>query len=139
MSNEELLEIECDILIPAALDGQIHEANAANIKSSVIVELANGPTTPEADAILEANGVVVIPDVLANAGGVTVSYFEGVQNIQNFYWTNADVQEKLKKIMLDAFGDIMQFSQVHKISLRKASFVLAVKRIVKALELRGRL
>ena len=139
ITNAELLEIECDILIPAALDRVLTEENAQNVKASIILELANGPTTPEADAILEKNNVVVIPDVLANAGGVTVSYFEWVQNIQNFYWEEADVQEKLKNIMLKASNDILNFAKENDISLRKASFVLAVKRIVTAMELRGRI
>lgn len=138
ITNAQLLEIECDILVPAALDRVLTEENAKNVKASIILELANGPTTPEADAILEANNIVVIPDVLANAGGVTVSYFEWVQNIQNFYWEEADVQVKLKNIMLKASNDIFNFAEENKISLRKASFVLAVKRIVTAMKLRGR-
>ncbi len=138
ITNAELLEIECDILVPAALDRVLTEENAENVKASIILELANGPTTPEADAILEKNNIVVIPDVLANAGGVTVSYFEWVQNIQNFYWEEDDIQVKLKNIMLKASNDILDFAKEKKISLRKASFVLAVKRIVTAMKLRGR-
>jgi len=139
LTNEELLECECDILIPAALDGQLRKDNAGNVKASIILELANGPTTTEADAIFEERDIVVIPDVLANAGGVTVSYFEWVQNLQNFYWSSTEVQQKLKVIMLDAFSDIMDFSQIKKVSLRKAAFTLAVKRILDASKLRGRI
>ncbi len=139
ITNEELLECECDILIPAALDGVITDENAENIKASIILELANGPLTPEADDIFEKNNVIVIPDVLANAGGVTVSYFELVQNIQNFYWKEEEVQSRLKEIMLGAFSDILNFSTQKKITLRKSAFVLAVERIVKAMELRGRI
>ncbi len=139
ITNAELLEIECDILIPSALDGVLTVENAENVKASIILELANGPLTPEADTIFEKNNIVVIPDVLANAGGVTVSYFELVQNIQNFYWTESEVQVRLKKIMLDAFSDILAFSEEKNITLRKAAFVLAVQRIVRAMELRGQI
>lgn len=137
ISNEQVLECECDILIPAALDRQITDANAGNIKATIILELANGPTTPEADAILEQKGIVVIPDVLANAGGVSVSYFEWVQNIQNYYWDLEEVQQKLQRQMLSAFSGVLEFSQEHSVSLRKAAFVLAIQRIAKALTLRG--
>jgi glutamate dehydrogenase/leucine dehydrogenase len=139
ISNEQVLECECDILIPAALDGQIRKDNADKIKASVIVELANGPTTTEADEILESKNITVIPDVLANAGGVTVSYFEWVQNLQNFYWSYTEVQQKLKVIMLDAFSDIMEFAQINRVSLRKAAFALAIKRILVSSKLRGRI
>lgn len=138
ITNEELLESTCEVLIPAALDRQIHERNAGNIKAKIILELANGPTTPDADAILEANGILVIPDVLANAGGVTVSYFEWVQNIQNYYWDAEEVHEKLRKQMIPAFHDILKFAKEHNISLRKSAFVSAIQRIAKALELRGK-
>ncbi len=139
ISNEEILEIECDILIPAALDGVLTIDNAEKVKASIILELANGPLTPDADNIFEKNNITVIPDVLANAGGVTVSYFELVQNIQNFYWTEEEVQGRLKNIMLTAFSDIIDFSIEKKVTLRRAAFVLAVQRIVKAMELRGQI
>jgi glutamate dehydrogenase/leucine dehydrogenase len=139
ISNEELLECECDILIPAALDNQIHSDNAANIQAKVIVELANGPTTHRADAILEQNGVDVLPDVLANAGGVTVSYFEWVQNRMQYYWTASEVQNKLKPIMVNAFHQINNVKNNKDTSYRSASFVVAIERILTAMKLRGRI
>ena len=138
ITNEQLLECDCDILIPAALDNQIREDNAGKVKAKVILELANGPTTPEADVILNKNNVIVIPDVLANAGGVTVSYFEWVQNRMQYYWTKEEVFSKLKPIMVDSFNDVWRFSTENKISLRDAAFILAVQRINKAAKLRGR-
>lgn len=137
LTNEQVLEITCDVLIPAALDRQIHAENADKIQAKIILELANGPTTPEADAILESKGIVVIPDVLANAGGVTVSYFEWVQNIQNYYWDAEEVHQKLQRQIIHSFHDILRFAKEHSVSLRKAAFVLAIQRISKAMELRG--
>jgi len=138
ITNEELLECECDILIPAALDNQIREDNAGNIKASIIVELANGPITPEADAILEQKDILVIPDVLANAGGVTVSYFEWVQNRMQYYWTEEEVLKKLKPIMVKNFHSVWEFRNMKNISLRQSCFVKAVERILVAMKLRGR-
>lgn len=137
ISNLELLETECDVLIPAALDNQITEENAKKIKAGVILELANGPITPEADAILENNKTIVIPDILANAGGVTVSYFEWVQGLQNFYWTAEKVRTELKKQMVGAFNDIWNNSKKRKVSLRKSAYILSVERIVEAMKARG--
>ncbi len=138
ITNEELITCDCDVLVPAALDNVIREDNAGDVKASIILELANGPTTPEADAILESKDIKLVPDVLANAGGVTVSYFEMVQNQMNFYWTEEEVQQKLKPIMVDAFAAVWKMSQAENISMRKAAFVVGVKRIVDAMRLRGR-
>lgn len=139
ISNEELLEMEVDVLVVAALDGVIHEKNAKNIKAKVILELANGPVTAEADAILEKNNIVVIPDILANAGGVTVSYFEWVQNRSGDAWEEDYVNVKLKKIMQNAFNDLLSIQEIHKTSLRNAAFIVGIERIVNAMELRGQL
>jgi glutamate dehydrogenase/leucine dehydrogenase len=137
LTNEELLECECDILIPAALDNQIREDNASKIKAAIILELANGPTTPAADELLEKKGKIIVPDVLANAGGVTVSYFEWVQNGMNFYWTEKEVFAKLEPIMQKAFADVWNMSKKEKISLRESAFLLAVSRIAEAMTARG--
>jgi len=137
VSNEALLELDVDVLILAALDGVIHKDNADKIKAKVILELANGPITPEADKILEKNGVVVIPDILANAGGVTVSYFEWVQNRSGDVWDEKYVVGKLKKVMKNAFADILKVQGNHDTSLRKSAFLTGIERIVDAMELRG--
>ncbi|MFA5318597.1 MAG: Glu/Leu/Phe/Val dehydrogenase [Patescibacteria group bacterium] len=137
ISNEELIICDCDVLIPSALDNQIKEDNASDIKAKIILELANGPTAPEADKILIEKNVIIIPDVLANAGGVTVSYFEWVQNRTRFYWTEGEVLERLKPIMVKAFNDVWQMSREKGISLRDAAFILAIERIVKAMRFRG--
>jgi len=137
VSNDELLELEVDVLVLAALDGVIHADNAENIKAGMILELANGPVTPEADAILEAKNIDVIPDILANAGGVTVSYFEWVQNRSGDVWEEDYVISKLKKIMENAFADLLQVREEFQTSHRQAAFILGTERIVKAMELRG--
>jgi len=137
MSNEELLELEVDVLCLAALDGVVHEENADNVKAKIILELANGPVTPEADAIMEAKGIAVIPDILANAGGVTVSYFEWVQNRSGDVWAEDYVIGKLKTVMENSFTDFMNVKEQYDISYREAAFVLGVERIVTAMKLRG--
>lgn len=137
LTNDQLLETAVDVLIPAALENQITSENASRIKAKIIGELANGPTTPEADEILFKNGVLVIPDILMNAGGVTVSYFEQVQNAGNYYWTEAEVLEKLEKIMVSSFEAVWQTKEKHAIDMRTAAFVLSVERVAGAMRDRG--
>lgn len=138
MSNEELLIQDCDILVPAALEGVITAENANQIKAKVILELANGPTATEADAILRQKNIIVAPDVLSNAGGVTVSYFEWVQNKTGFYWDEKTVLKRLKPVMVNSFEAVWQMSKEKNIDLRQAAFAIAVKRIAEAMEARGR-
>ena len=137
ISNEELLVQDCDILIPAALENQITQKNASQIKAKLIVELANNPTSTEADALLAEKNIVLIPDFLANAGGVTVSYFEWVQNRQQFYWSAKEVDDKLHAIIADATDNVYTLSQKENLSLREAGFRIAVERVGKAVALRG--
>ena len=129
VSNEELLELECDVLILAALENQITEENAGKIKAKYILELANGPITPEADEILGQRGIIVVPDILANAGGVTVSYFEMLQNASNEYWTEEDVNEKLKDIMIKAWKEVENNGEKYNCSLREAAFITALAKV----------
>lgn len=137
ISNEELLESECDILVLSALENQVTKTNASKIKAKVILELANGPTTPEADEILAAKGVMVLPDIMANAGGVTVSYFELVQNEMNFYWSPEEVQTRLKDLMVRAWRDVLDTSKKYHSTLREAAFIVALKRLEAAIRVRG--
>jgi len=130
-------EVDCDVLIPAALEGQITVHNAARIQARLLIEGANGPTTPEADDILAERQILVVPDVIANAGGVTVSYFEWVQDFSSFFWTEADINARLVRIMREAFEGIWQMAQTHRVSLRTATFIVACTRILQARELRG--
>ena len=134
ISNEDLLEVETDILVPAALENQLTGENADRIKAKAVVELANGPTTPEAEEILVKKNIPVIPDVLANAGGVIVSYFEWLQNTNNEIWTEKKVNEKLEEIMVKEFNNIWTITQVNKVSFRRAAFILAIGRIVEAIK-----
>lgn len=137
VDNKELLETECDILFLSALENQITKENASKIKAKYILELANGPVTPEADEILNKMGVTIIPDILANAGGVTVSYFELVQNKMNYYWSAEEVQEKLKKIMVEAWENVSANAKKYKCTLRQAAFITAMARLEKIIKMRG--
>jgi glutamate dehydrogenase (NAD(P)+) len=137
VSNADLLEIECDILVPAATENQITSKNANRIKCRVLAEGANGPTTANADKILKENGVFVIPDILANAGGVTVSYFEWVQNRMGFYWTERTVNERLEEIMVAAFNDVVKYAEAHDVNSRIASYMLAIDRVAYDIRIRG--
>jgi glutamate dehydrogenase (NAD(P)+) len=137
ISKEELLELDVDILIPAAIENVITEKNAPNIKAKIVAELANGPTTPEADDILYRNGVHVIPDFLCNAGGVTVSYFEMVQDFYLYFWDEAEVRERLDKKMTAAYHSVLNTSREYKINMRQAAYVMAVERVVESMKLRG--
>jgi glutamate dehydrogenase/leucine dehydrogenase len=137
ISNEELLETECTILIPAALENQITAKNAGRVKAKIVAEAANGPTTPEADEVLYNNRIMVIPDILANGGGVTVSYFEWLQNLRRDYWTEEEVNERLDRNITKAFLDVYQTSEKYGVDMRKASTVLAVNRVVEAIKIRG--
>jgi glutamate dehydrogenase (NAD(P)+) len=137
ITNEELLELDVDILIPAAIENIITGKNAGRIKAKIVAELANGPTTPEADVILYENGVHLIPDFLCNAGGVTVSYFEMVQNAYMYSWDEAVVREKLDKKMTAAYRSVLKTSRDFSINMRIAAYVRAVERVVEAMKLRG--
>jgi glutamate dehydrogenase (NAD(P)+) len=137
IANEQFWEVDCDILIPAALEQQITTTNAGRIKARMIIEGANGPTTPAADDILQSRNILVVPDVIANAGGVTVSYFEWVQDFSSFFWDEEEINARLVKIMKTAFAGGWQVAQEQKVSLRTATFIVACKRILHTRELRG--
>ncbi|MGG0286038.1 Glu/Leu/Phe/Val dehydrogenase [Peribacillus butanolivorans] len=137
ITNQELLEKECDILVPAAISNQITAQNAHRIKASIVVEAANGPTTLEATKILDERGVLLVPDILASAGGVTVSYFEWVQNNQGYYWSEEEVVEKLRKVMIDSFENIYQNAQVYKVDMRLAAYMVGIKKSAEASSFRG--
>jgi glutamate dehydrogenase (NAD(P)+) len=137
IERDKFWSLDCDILIPAALEQQITAANANQIRAKIILEGANGPTTPQADDILTEKGVLVVPDVLANAGGVTVSYFEWVQDFSSFFWTEEEINARLTRIMREAFAAVWQVSQEKKVSMRTATFILACSRVLQARELRG--
>ena len=137
LSNEELLTIECDFLVPAALGGVIHKMNADNLNCRFVIEAANGPTTPPGDEILFDKSIPVIPDILTNAGGVTVSYFEWVQNLQQFRWEEDDVNAKLEKKMVSAYSEVSALRKEKKISFRTAAFMVAIDRVARSVKLRG--
>lgn len=137
ISNAQLLELPCDILIPAATEGQLTIHNADKIRAKLIVEAANGPTTPEADAIFHRRGIPVVPDILANAGGVTVSYFEWVQGRENFFWSEKRVNEQLEEMMIESINHVLRKAEVSEVSLRMAALMVAISRVAEATEFRG--
>ena len=132
-----MLTVECDVLIPAALENQITELNASDIKAKVIVEGANGPTSVEADTILEKKNKIVVPDILANAGGVVVSYFEWVQNIQSLMWDEEEVNRALEKIMIRSFNEVWDKKKENNSTMRMGAYMVAVNRLVQAKKIRG--
>ncbi|WP_242524696.1 Glu/Leu/Phe/Val dehydrogenase [Metabacillus sp. cB07] len=137
ITNQELLELDCDILVPAAISNQITAENASKIKASIVVEAANGPTTIEATKILTQRGVLLVPDVLASAGGVTVSYFEWVQNNQGYYWTEEEVAERLQKVMVDSFENTFQTALIHRVDMRLAAYMIGSRKMAEASRFRG--
>lgn len=137
ITNEELLTLECEVLVPAALENQITTKNAANIRARIIAEAANGPTAPSAEPILDDSGVFVIPDILANAGGVTVSYFEWVQDNYSFFWKERDVNSNLHEVMVKSFNDVLNMSKKYNVNMRQGAYALAVDRVAEAIKVRG--
>ena len=137
ITNAELLELRCDILVPAAIENQLVKANASSVKAKLIIEGANNPTTPEADRILADNGIFVVPDILANTGGVIVSYLEWVQGLQFLFWEEEEVNDYLQKILTKAFAEVLQTSLQEKIDMRRAAYVIALRRLAAAMALRG--
>jgi glutamate dehydrogenase (NAD(P)+) len=137
ITNQELLELKCDILVPSALGNQITKENSSRLDCRMVVEGANGPTTPEADRVLEDRGIFLVPDILANAGGVTVSYFEWVQNLQEFLWSEEEVFDRLQKIMTRAFRETLEISRKEKVHMRTAAYILGVGRVAQAVQQRG--
>jgi glutamate dehydrogenase (NAD(P)+) len=137
IDGDELLDIECDVFIPAALGGMIHKGNADRLRCRMLVEGANSPTTPAADEILTDRGVHIVPDVMANAGGVVVSYFEWVQNLQHFRWDEDDVNERLVKIMRKSYGEVSERAKADEVSFRLAAYEIGIERVVGAAQTRG--
>ncbi|UFJ42813.1 Glu/Leu/Phe/Val dehydrogenase [Brevibacillus humidisoli] len=137
ITNKELLELDCDILVPAAIENQITAENAHNIKASIVVEAANGPTTLEATKILTERGILLVPDVLASSGGVTVSYFEWVQNNQGYYWSEEEVERKLEEVMVKAFDNVYQTAQTRRVDMRLAAYMVGVRKMAEASRFRG--
>jgi glutamate dehydrogenase (NAD(P)+) len=137
VSNQDLLEIECDVLAPCATENQITSENAGRIKCKILAEGANGPTTPKADKILYENGIFVIPDILANAGGVTVSYFEWVQDRMGYFWSEKEVNQRLEEKMVVSFDELYRFAELHKVDTRTAAYMLAIDRVAYDTKMRG--
>jgi glutamate dehydrogenase (NAD(P)+) len=137
ITNEELLTLDCDVLVVAALESQVNSRNADKVRAKIIAEGANGPVTPEADDILNANGKFIIPDILCNAGGVTVSYLEWVQDLQSFFWPVEEINHKLQNLMLKAFDSVMECARIHRVPNREAAQILAIQRIADAIVTRG--
>src|SRR5438094_819458 len=137
ISSEAVLELQCDILIPAALENQITMANVDNIQARIVAEAANGPTTPDADTALHKRGIMVIPDILANAGGVTVSYFEWVQDLQELFWDEDDVNRRLERVMVKAFADVHGTAKKYNIDMRTGAYIVGIQRVATAMSTRG--
>lgn len=137
ISNDELLQMDCDVLIPAAKEDQINKKNAPDINAKIIAEGANGPVTANADSILEDKGIMVVPDILANAGGVTVSYFEWVQDRQGYFWTEERVNRRLNRMMRNAFDNLFEVRNQYDITLRQAAYVFGINKVAMTLKLRG--
>jgi glutamate dehydrogenase/leucine dehydrogenase len=137
IGNEELLELDVDVLVPAALEDQINDTNAAKVRAKIVCEAANGPTTPAADEVLAKKGITVVPDILANAGGVTVSYFEWLQAFNEYPWTEAEVNRRLEEKIVRGYQSMRELAREHRCDNRTAALVLAVGRVARALELQG--
>jgi glutamate dehydrogenase (NAD(P)+) len=137
ITNQELLQLECDVLVPAALEKVLTAQNAPRVKARIIAEGANGPTTPEADEVFYDRGIFVVPDVLANAGGVTVSYFEWVQGMQFFFWSEREINVQLREIMVRSFEDVLHIAKEKKVDMRVAAYILAIDRVAEATMIRG--
>jgi len=137
MSSLYVLFQPCEVAIPSAIENQITEKNAHQVQARILCEGANGPTTWQADAIIDAKGIFTVPDILCNAGGVTVSYFEWVQDRQGFFWRESEVNERLLDYMQNAFDEVVRFAEMHKVNNRIAAYMLAIDRVAKALKLRG--
>ena len=137
VTNAELLELPCDVLVPAALENQLTGRNASRVKARLIIEAANGPTTPDADHIFNDRGIPVVPDILANAGGVTVSYFEWVQDLQRFFWAENEINDRLETLMMRSFKSVLQKAKEQDTNLRMGAYLLAVARVAEATEIRG--
>jgi glutamate dehydrogenase (NAD(P)+) len=137
IAGSEVLEVPCDVLVPAALENQVTSENAGRIQARLVLEAANGPLTPDADVLLARRGITVVPDVLANAGGVTVSYFEWVQDLQSFFWDEDEINARLEKVMHHAFTEVWDMSKLHGVSLRQGAYFLAIERVAEATTDRG--